>query len=173
MERRADRALVQLYDRYGRLVYALILRMVRNRAVAEDLTWETFLGVCRRARSFDGPKGALEPWLLAVGRNRALAYLRSQPEQDVRQTPFEECEDLRLYAALEAVRPFAEQARRAKAALARLPDGQRQAIELVCFAGLSSNGIGARLGQPPGTVKAWLDDALAALREPMETGAAE
>ena len=70
-------ALRELYDRYGRLVYSLILRMVRNSAAAEDLVQETFLRVWNRMQAFDQERGALGPWVLAVARNRAIEYLRS------------------------------------------------------------------------------------------------
>src|SRR5215469_3000855 len=66
-----------LYDRYGRLAYSLIFRVVRNAATAEDLLQETFLRVWNRAHSFDEKRGALGPWILTVARNRAIDYLRS------------------------------------------------------------------------------------------------
>ena len=70
-------AMRELYDRYGRLVYSLILRMVRNSAAAEDLVQETFLRVWNRMQAFDQERGALGPWVLTVARNRAIDYLRS------------------------------------------------------------------------------------------------
>ncbi|MGH9591571.1 MAG: RNA polymerase sigma factor, partial [Bryobacteraceae bacterium] len=66
-----------LYDRYGRLVYSLVFRTVRNSAAAEDLVQETFLRVWNRAQSFDPERGAPGPWILTVARNRAIDYLRS------------------------------------------------------------------------------------------------
>lgn len=173
MERRDGRARVQLYDRYGRLVYAAVLRIVRDQAAAEDLVQETFLHAWSRAKNIDGLKGAVAPWLLAVARNRAMGYLNSRQEQDCGTAPFEETEDPWLYTGVEARTPFAEQTKRAKQALARLPENQLQAIELACFDGLSLSGMAARLGQPPDTVKTWLLGALAALRKSMEAGAAE
>src|SRR5215472_12621970 len=77
LQRRDAQALAELYDRYGRLVYSLILRVVRDGALAEDLVQETFLRVWNRAQGFDAQRGALGPWLLAVARNRAIDYLRS------------------------------------------------------------------------------------------------
>src|SRR6266849_916339 len=66
-----------LYDRFGRLVYAVIFRIVRNAATAEDLVQETFLRVWNRGLSFDAERGALGPWILTVARNRAIDHLRS------------------------------------------------------------------------------------------------
>src|SRR5215208_2884327 len=67
----------ELYDRYGRIAYTLILRIVRDRAVAEDLVQESFLRVWNRAQAFDAERGGLGPWILTVARNQALDYIRS------------------------------------------------------------------------------------------------
>ena len=77
LHRRDAQALAELYDRYGRLVYSLIVRMVRDGGIAEDLVQETFLRVWNRVQGFDAQKGSIGPWLLAVARNRAIDYLRS------------------------------------------------------------------------------------------------
>src|ERR1700722_724604 len=74
LQRRDPRALAELYDRYGRLVYALIFRVVRDTGIAEDLVQETFLRVWNRVQGFEAEKGAVGPWLLAVARNRAIDY---------------------------------------------------------------------------------------------------
>src|SRR5450631_2045466 len=70
-------AMSELYDRYARVAYSLIVRIVRNSAVAEDLVQETFLRVWHRVHSFDADKGALGAWLLTIARNRAIDHLRS------------------------------------------------------------------------------------------------
>ena len=70
-------AMRELYDHYGRLIYSLIQRMVRNSAAAEDLVQETFLRIWNRMPAFDQERGALGPWVLTVARNRAIDYLRS------------------------------------------------------------------------------------------------
>lgn len=77
LKARDQRAMSGLYDRYGRLAYSLIYRVVRNTGAAEDLVQETFLRVWNRVQSFDETRGALGPWVLAVARNRAIDYLRS------------------------------------------------------------------------------------------------
>src|SRR6476620_5498423 len=65
----------ELYDRYGRIAYTLILRIVRDKAVAEDLVQECFLRVWNRGQAFDAERGALGPWILTVARNQALDYI--------------------------------------------------------------------------------------------------
>src|SRR6266536_3588836 len=77
LRKRDPQALGELYDRYGRLTYSLIYRIVRDTGIAEDLVQETFLRVWNRAQAFDATRGALGSWLLAVARNRAIDYTRS------------------------------------------------------------------------------------------------
>src|SRR5581483_9478213 len=89
LQRRDAQALAELYDRYGRLAYAIIARVVRDAAVAEDLTQETFLRVWNRAQAFDAERGALGAWLLAVARNRAIDYLRSAGGRERNAMEFE------------------------------------------------------------------------------------
>src|SRR5579864_5448245 len=77
LKARDPHAMSELYDRYGRIVYSLIYRVVRNAGASEDLVQETFLRVWNRVQSFDQTRGALGPWVLAVARSRAIDYLRS------------------------------------------------------------------------------------------------
>src|SRR4051794_13917907 len=74
LQRREQDALEELYDRYGKIVYSLILRIVKDAAIAEDLVQETFLRVWNRVQGFDARKGSIDPWLIAVARNRAINY---------------------------------------------------------------------------------------------------
>src|ERR1700674_4635316 len=78
LKARDPKAMSDLYDRYGRLAYSLIYRVVRNPSAAEDLLQETFMRVWNRVGSFDAERGALGPWGLAVARNRAIDYLRPE-----------------------------------------------------------------------------------------------
>src|SRR5579859_2950069 len=84
LQRRDPQALAELYDRHGRTAYSLVLRVVRDKAIAEDLVQETFLRVWNRVHSIDPEKGALGPWLLAIARNRAIDYLRSSARSEER-----------------------------------------------------------------------------------------
>src|SRR5689334_420569 len=97
LQRRDPEALGELYDRYGRLVYSLILRVVRDGGTAEDLVQETFLRVWNRVRAFDSEKGAIGPWLLAVARNRAIDYIRSAGGRERNALEFEETGHPALY----------------------------------------------------------------------------
>jgi RNA polymerase sigma-70 factor (ECF subfamily) len=172
LKRRDPQAMADLYDRYSRVAYSVILRIVRDSGVAEDLTQETFLRVWNRASAFDSEKGALGPWLLAVARNRAIDYLRSTDGRLARVAhEMNETEAPVLFANLETELVSSDQARRVREALTTLNDNQRSVIELAYFEGLSQSEMAEKLGQPLGTVKTWVRAALKKLRGELESGA--
>ncbi len=164
LQRREQEALAELYDRYGRLVYSLILRIVKNTATAEDLVQEAFLRVWNRVHGFDASKGSIGPWLIAVARNRAIDYLRSSGGRERNAVQFDEFDHPALYSEMEHNLLVSDKARRVKAALDRLSPQQQQVIELAYFEGLSQTEIAERMGQPLGTVKTWVRTALKNLR---------
>jgi RNA polymerase sigma-70 factor (ECF subfamily) len=163
--RRDPQALAELYDRYGRLAYSLIVRVVRDGAIAEDLVQETFLRVWNRAQGFDAQRGALGPWLLAVARNRAIDYLRSAGGRERNALELEEVDHPSLYTHMELDILASDKARMIRAALEKLAPNQRKVIELAYFEGLTQTEMAERMGQPLGTVKTWVRTALKNLRE--------
>jgi RNA polymerase sigma-70 factor (ECF subfamily) len=155
-----------LYDRYGRLAYSLIFRVVRNASTAEDLVQETFLRVWNRGHSFDERRGALGPWILTVARNRAIDYLRSAENRAAAGVlELDRIENPALFAQLEDSALSIDRARRLKAAFEKLNPQQRTVIELAYYEGLSQTEMADRMKQPLGTVKTWVRTALKVLRE--------
>src|SRR5579872_1280741 len=124
LQRRDPQALADLYDRYGRIVYSLILRIVRDTGIAEDLVQETFLRVWNRAQALDAQKGSIGPWLLAVARNRAIDYLRSAGGRERNALEFEEADHPALYTDMEQDILTSDQARLVKAAMEKLSPQQ-------------------------------------------------
>ena len=166
LKRREPQAMADLYDRYGRLAYSVILRIVRDGALAEDLVQETFLRVWNRSQGFDSERGALGPWLLAIARNRAIDYIRSVDGRMSRNAyELVEMENPALFANLESQMVNSDQARRIRDALTRLNPSHRNVIELAYFEGLSQTEMAERMGQPLGTIKTWVRAALKNLRE--------
>ncbi len=165
LQRRDPQALAELYDRYGRLAYSLVLRVVRDQAIAEDLVQETFLRVWNRVQSVDAAKGSIGPWLLAIARNRAIDYLRSSAGRERGAVEFDETDHARLYCDMEAGILVSDQARRVKVAMDKLPPNHRTVMELAYFEGLSQSEMAATMGQPLGTIKTWVRSALQSLRD--------
>lgn len=170
LQKRDHQALADLYDRYGRMVFGLILRIVQDRAAAEDLVQETFLRVWNRADGFDASHGAVGPWLLAVARNRAIDYLRYRGRRPEHSIDAQETENPALFAAPPADPLRFDVVRQVKSALARLTRQQREAIELAYFEGMSQTEIAERMQQPLGTVKSWMRRALEQMREELGGG---
>jgi RNA polymerase sigma-70 factor (ECF subfamily) len=166
LRRRDPQAMADLYDRYGRIVFSLILRIVRHSSVAEELMQESFLRAWNRGDDFDTSRSRIGPWLLTIARNRAIDYLRSSAGQQQTNT-FEllSSERVSLFVNTEEEMLNQEQARRIRAAFTKLNENQRKVLELAYFEGLSQSEMADQLGQPLGTVKTWVRTALKILRE--------
>lgn len=166
LQRRDPEAMRDLYDRFGRMAWSVIVAIVRDSAVAEDLVQETFLRVWNRVHAFNARRGALGPWLLAIARNRAIDHLRSLSarmdknawELDVREHPS-------LFVDLEREVLNTDHARVLRKAIAGLNPNQQKVIELAYYEGLSQTEMAERMGEPLGTVKTWVRSALKHLRE--------
>lgn len=165
LQRRDPEAMKDLYDRFGRLAYSVVLAIVRDSAIAEDLVQETFLRVWNRIQAFEPGRGALGPWLIAIARNRAIDHVRSAAsrmnrnafELDVREHPS-------LFVDMEREVQNTDHARVIRAAIAKLSPNQQKVIELAYYEGLSQTEMAERLGQPLGTIKTWVRTALGILR---------
>lgn len=169
LRRRDPSAMAELYDRYGRVSYSLILRIVRDRGVAEDLVQEAFLRVWNRVLSFDEKKGALGAWLLTISRNQALDYVKSL-EGRTWSSASVETERLAAFTNVENEYLLSAQSEQVRSAIARLSEQQRRVIELAYFEGLSQSEMAEHIQQPLGTVKTWMRTALKVLREELTAG---
>jgi RNA polymerase sigma factor (sigma-70 family) len=155
-------ALAELYDRYGRTAYGLALRVLRDQALAEDAVQEAFLAVWRTAGRFMPEKGRASTWILTLVHRRAVDAVRR--EQRRRADSFELADE----PTVEGVEEDAFlrlQRERVQAALRRLPDAQREALELAYYGGFSQAELAERLGQPLGTIKSRMFTGLSRLRE--------
>lgn len=166
LRRRDPDALAKLYDRYGRVVYALIYRIVRDQGIAEDLVQETFLRVWNRSTHFDSVRGSLVTWLLTIARNQAIDYTRSVDARMARgQTEIDALEQPALFINIEQDLLNSDRVRRVRDAFGRLTPNQRLVLELAYFEGLSQSEMAIRTQQPLGTIKTWVRAALQVLRD--------
>ncbi len=172
LKRREPQAMADLYDRYGRAAYSLILRIVRNAAIAEDLVQETFLRVWNRVHAFNSERGALGVWILTVARNRAIDYLRSVDGRMAQSaSEFEEMEMPGAFSDFEQNMLNTDRLRHLHDALTKLTSNQREVIEMAYYEGLSQSEMAERMKQPLGTVKTWVRSALKILRAQLAQGA--
>ena len=150
---RGDREAFGLfYDQHAPLVFKLALRMMRDRAEAEDLTQEVFLQVWRTSTSYDSRRGHPSAWLITIARSRAIDRLRSA-EYRRRRHESPGAEQLVQASDLRQELSLRESAVVLRGAVASLPEEQRRAIELAYFDGLTQSEVAQRLGEPLGTVK--------------------
>jgi RNA polymerase sigma-70 factor (ECF subfamily) len=159
-------AFAELYDRHARLVYSLALRILQERADAEDVVQEVFAQVWTQASRYDPSRGAVAAWMLMLTRSRAIDRLRARRSRPESAAAADEAESVADFAAAQDVELLsAEQVVRLQRALADLPTAQRTALELAFYEGLTHTEVAARLGEPLGTVKTRIRQAVIKLRE--------
>lgn len=156
-----------LYERYGRLVYGLASQVIGDAAAAEEVCQDVFMRVWEKSGTYRPDRGKVVTWLARITRNRAIDVLRSrrsrgldipQSDEEPAVPPGGENEDPgdRLWQT------FREQ--EVREAVAALPRDQRHALSLAFFRGLTHREIAQALGEPLGTVKTRIRDAMLKLR---------
>jgi len=156
----------QLYEAFGPRVKAYMMRMGADPGTAEDLAQETLLTVWRKAGLYAADKGSMTTWVFAIARNLRIDRLR-------REVPWQELPEGRMAETCVEALPdekLAEKERqeRVRAALADLPDEQREVIVLAYIEGLPQSAIAARLALPLGTVKSRMRIAYRKVRAALE-----
>ncbi len=158
-------ALSSLYERYGRLLYSIALRITGDAASAEECMQDVFQCVWLRAAQFRPNAGSVQTWLSSIARHRAIDEVRTR-WQRARQTEISVDALPDLQGAVErGWEQLAVLRADMRAALERLPFKQRQALELAYYGGLTSTEIASRLGESVGTIKSRLRLGLERLRE--------
>lgn len=162
-----EAALAQLYDDTSRLVYGLVLRIVREPSTAEEVTMEVYMQVWRTAASYDTSRGSVTAWLATAARSRALDWMRSKQARLYRdgQTMDDLPEMVDVGSNPEENLSQTQQAAFVRQAMASLPAEQRVALDLGFYSGLTHAEIAERLNLPLGTVKSRIRMGMNKLRE--------
>jgi len=158
-------AFAQFYDRFAPGLFSLIFAILREQKEAEDVLQEAFLQMWKRLATYEPSRSSLFTWTVMIARHKAIDRLRARQRQarlveaivlEAKETAVPERTDLSLPQ---------DERERVRAALAQLNPGQREAIDLAFFGGLTQTEIAEKLGAPLGTIKARIRRGLLALRD--------
>lgn len=167
------RAFARLYERTSGHLFAVVLRIQRDRGTAEDLLQEIYVSVWKAAASFDAARAQPLTWLTHIARNKAIDSLRRAQAQPKLESTTRDEDDDRPDAAealadagpgpLDLLGQAADR-RQLGACMEHLSPPQRQSVALAFFDGLSHAEVAEHLREPLGTVKSWVRRALATLK---------
>lgn len=147
-------ALTALYDSTSRLVFGLILRVVGDRATAEEVVLDVYTQVWRQAANYDTKRGAPLAWIMTIARTRGIDRLRSSRHDTQNKDSLDSIGEARSTSASpEENTVLSERRNLVRSALDLLSAEQREVIELAYYSGLSHSEIALKLNQPLGTVK--------------------
>lgn len=155
-----QRALETVFELYGGAVRSMALRVLKNESLAEDTVQEVFVGLWNSPDRFDPGRGSLRTFLITLAHRRAVDAVRSEQARFNREekvpddVPSSIDEEVWSRAVSETVRD----------AVAALDDGEREAISLAYFGGLTYVDVAKRLGLPEGTVKSRIRSAMKRLK---------
>jgi RNA polymerase sigma-70 factor (ECF subfamily) len=173
-------AFAALYQKTSAHLFAVVLRITRNRAQAEDILQEVYVNVWRNASGFDAAQSQPLTWLTSIARNRAIDSLRraqTQPQLQGAAAGDDEESDVYDTVADESAGPLdllsrASEALAVSRCMQTLTAQQRQSIALAFYDGLSHAEVANKMREPLGTVKSWLRRALLALKACLDRGSA-
>jgi RNA polymerase sigma-70 factor (ECF subfamily) len=145
-------------DRHSRLLFGLILRILKDLGEAEEVLQEVFVQLWTRAETYNVALGAPAPWLVRIARNRAIDRLRATGvRHEVDKAPPPD-------PSPEARAILSERQRAVWSALDALPTEQRELIEQAYYRGLTQSELAEQHGLPLGTVKTRIRTGMLTLR---------
>ena len=160
-----EAAFATLYDATAARLFGLVLRTVRDRAQAEEVTQDAYLDIWRNSSRFDPDRGSALSWLMTIGHRKAVDRVRSAEATRRRDTAYEAREQAAPFdqTVEEAHRNL--DAQRVRKALTTLTEAQRGALELAYFGGYTHSEVAVMLDLPLGTAKTRIRDGLIRLRD--------
>ena len=168
---RGDRSALQaIYQFESRRLLGVALRIVRERALAEDVLHDAFMNIWTKAASFDAQRGSAQGWIHTIVRNLALSVVRTNGrEVSADEEAIEGLEAHQVANAAPMIELFEINADigRLDECLQALDAPKRNSILAAYLDGCSHSEIAERLNAPLGSVKAWIKRGLLSLRECM------
>lgn len=163
--RRDSSALMALYDRYGRLSFALAYRIVGDPSLAEEVVQDAFLQVWNRATTFDHARGGnVRGWLMTIVHHRSIDFRRRDLDRKPTHVPLDDVANALAVPDVWGAVSASLTRETMRAAVDTLPRDQKRAIELAFFDGLTHGEIAERENAPLGTIKGRLRLGMRKLR---------
>ena len=160
-------AFARLYDATSARINGLVVRLVVDRAQAEEITQEVFLEVWRTSPRFDPERGSALSWMFTLAHRRAVDRIRSAQATRRRDEVYtRESQETSYDSTVDQVAAQLD-AEQVRSALGTLGENQRQALSMVYFEGHTHAEVAERLGIPLGTAKTRIRDGLQRLRTAM------
>lgn len=162
-----SRAFAELYERTSPRLFAVCVRMLRDRSEAEEVLQEVFVTVWRRARDFDSGLASGITWLVTLARNKAIDRLRQHRARvPLAPVDFDTLADER--AGPQADAETSQEYRRLHKCLERLDPQDRRSVREAFFTGATYKELAQLRQVPLGTMKSRIRRALMQLRTCLE-----
>jgi len=164
-------ALRKLYDRFNKILFGMIYKILRNKEESEDLLQEIFVKIWNKADQFDPSRGSAYSFIATLARNRAIDRTRSRAFKNRRKDDYVINDDEYSFnLSTENPNPeekieITERAVGVRKALAQLNEKERQVLYISYFEGLSQTEIADKIDIPLGTVKYRMRQGMIKLRE--------
>ncbi|WP_410652640.1 ECF RNA polymerase sigma factor SigK [Amycolatopsis sp. cmx-4-54] len=160
-----ERAFAALYDQLVGSIFGTALRVLRSRAIAEEVTQEVMLEIWRKAAHYDPARAKVSTWALTIAHRRAIDRVRSEQSARDREDRADLLDLRRPYDDVAEAALSTEEHDLVRGALSALTELQRESILLAYFQGLTCQEVADRLGVALGTIKTRLRDGMIRLRD--------
>ncbi len=166
---RDEKAMADLYQLVSARLLGVLLRMLRNRALAEEALQDVMVRIWQRADQFVAYRGRALAWIISIARYRAIDLLRTQRSQiALDDAPEEALEDPSATEFVEAT--SSQLSRRALDDCFRsLTPEQQRCLSLAYVDGYSQDEIATTIASPLGTVKSWVRRGLSSLKRCLDS----
>lgn len=169
---RDEEALSELYDLYNRLLFGMIISIVKKREEAEDVLQEVFIKIWDNAHTFNEDRGNVYSWIVTLTRNKSIDHIRSKryktqqkATRDVAAPEF--ILEGEFFDPLETT-IFSDRAELVRKALAEIPENQSEVLKIAYYRGMTQSEISDHLEIPLGTVKTRMRQGMIKLKDILE-----
>lgn len=166
-------ALKELYNLYDRLLFGMILSIVKKREEAEDVLQEVFLTIWEKAHTFKEKRGNVYSWVVTITRNKAIDRIRSKGYKtqqkasvSINEPPF--ILEGNKFDPLETT-IYSDRAELVQKALDEIPESQREVLKIAYYRGMTQSEISEHLEIPLGTVKTRTRQGMIKLKNILES----